>query len=95
MSEAAIPSVPFGISLPLGGNCCSRPGVVGVRSRLGGALFPPGVLCEKAGVAARPTPKITAAVKADFFFPIVTSFELTTNNVAPSCEKRNRYASDG
>jgi hypothetical protein len=44
--------------------------VVGVRSRSGGTLLPPGALCEKAGVAARPTPKITAAVKADFFFPI-------------------------
>jgi hypothetical protein len=95
MSEADIPSVPFGVSLPLGGNCCSRPGAVGLRSISDGTLLPPGALCEKAGVAARPTPKITAAVKADFFFPmLIASFELNDFlNVAPVTQFRNPYAS--
>jgi hypothetical protein len=67
--------------------------VVGVRSRFGGTLFSPGALCEKAGVAAKPTPKITAAVKADFFLPIVTSFELNNSQRCAQALKRNGYAS--
>jgi hypothetical protein len=66
-----------------------------VRSRFGGTLLPPGALWEKAGVAASPTPKITAAVKADFFFPIsIASFELNDLYVAPDSRKRNGYAID-